>query len=82
MAAKSEIELTTSFADGTNRKITVGPLSPEVATPSAIRGKIKNFNDNIADIAENYLSDSGASCTGITAASITTTEETKFDLKS
>lgn len=71
--SKAYIKLTTAFADETKRDLEFGPLAVEAAGPSTIKERVKAFNP--ADVANLYVSDGGASCTAITAASITVTDE-------
>ena len=76
----SKLKLTANFADETKREVQIGTLGSNAVVPSNIRAKVREFNANIADIEDLYLSDSGANCTGITKASIITTTERKFNL--
>ena len=76
--AKSTIKLTTDFADDTKRDLEFGPLEPSAAVANTIRARVQAFNP--ADVAGVYISDGGASCTGISAASIITTDEREINL--
>ena len=76
--SKAIIKLTTAFADETTRDIEIGPLAVSAAAANTIRTRVKAFNPN--DVAGVYVSDGGASCTAITAASIITTDETEINL--
>lgn len=75
---KAYIKLTTAFADNTTRDLEIGPLAVAAAGASTIRTRVKAFNP--ADVAGLYVSDGGASCTAITAASIIVTNETEINL--
>lgn len=75
---QATIKLTSTFADDTTRDLEIGPLAVSAATADDIRTRIKNFNP--ATIQGLYLSDGGATCTGITAASITVTNRTEIAL--
>lgn len=76
--SKAVIKLTTAFADNTTRDLEIGPLAVEAAGASTIRTRVQAFNP--ADVAGLYVSDGGSSCTAITAASITITNETEINL--
>lgn len=76
--SKATIKLTTAFADETTRDIEIGPLAVSAAGASTIKARVKAFNP--ADVANFYVSDSGSSCTAITAASIIVTNETEINL--
>lgn len=77
---ETKIKITFGFADSTTRKVELGPYSSK--TDSAVanaKSRIKAFNvDEIADI---YVSDDGAACTGIVAASYETVTDREIDLK-
>lgn len=76
--AKATLNLTFSFADETTRKLELGALTVEAADVETIRTKVKAFDP--ATVAGLYLSDGGATCTGISAANITITNETEINL--
>lgn len=76
--SQATIKLTTAFADKTTRDLEFGPLAVSAVGASAIRAKVKAFNP--ADVAGIYISDGGATCTAITAASIIVTNETEINL--
>ena len=82
MASTATIKLTTAFADETTRTVEIGPFASTATAinPQQLRGNIRTFNADISNIASLYLSDSGASCTGITAASIIATTENEINL--
>ena len=76
--SKAVVKLTTAFADKTTRDLEFGPLNPVTATPATIKERVKAFDP--ADVAGVYVSDGGASCTAITAASLIVTNETEINL--
>lgn len=79
MAAKSELELTFGYTDESTRKFKVGKFAPSATT--GFKANIKSFNANdVDDIKDKLLSDDGASCTGIVAATIFTEEITDINL--
>ncbi len=76
--SKAVIKLTNAFADKTTRDLEIGPLAVSAAGASAIKARVKAFNP--ADVAGLYISDGGATCTAITAASIIVTDEREINL--
>lgn len=80
MAAKSYIKLTNSFADDTTRSLEIGPLASDSAAVTNVKTNINAVNQNLSDIEDLYLSDSGAKFTGITAASVVTSSEREINL--
>lgn len=76
--SKATIKLTTAFADETTRDLEIGPLAVSAAGASTIKARVKAFNP--ADVAGLYISDGGATCTAITAASIIVTDEREINL--
>lgn len=76
--SKATIKLTTAFADETTRDLEIGPLAVSAAGASTIKARVKAFNP--ADVAGLYVSDGGATCTAITAASIIITNEREINL--
>lgn len=76
--SKATIKLTTAFADETTRDLEIGPLAVSAAGASTIKARVKAFNP--ADVAGFYVSDGGATCTAITAASIIVTDEREINL--
>lgn len=76
--AKSTISVTFSFADDTTRSVEFGPFATNSAAITNVKTNLKNFGT--ADIAELYLSDGGANCTGVASASVTTLNETEINL--
>ena len=80
MAAKSYIKLTNSFADDTTRSLEIGPLASDSAAVTNVKTNINTVNQNLSDIEDLYLSESGAKFTGITAASVVTSSEREINL--
>lgn len=78
MAATSDLKLTFNFADETARNLTLGSFA--TLTANDVRTRVKNFNNNIASYGDLYLSDGGATCSGVTAATIVSTTETEINL--
>lgn len=76
--SKSIIKLTTGFADETTRDLELGPVDSDTAVADTIRARVKAFDPD--DVKNLYVSDGGASCTGIIAASIITTNEREINL--
>lgn len=81
MAATTEMKITFGFADETKRDLKIGPFKPTDAAISGMKTNIISFNsDDVDDIAGLLLSDGGASCTGIVAASYTNLEKRDINL--
>lgn len=80
MAATTIISLTNGFADGTTRKLELGPFAQNAAAVTNVKTNIANVNANVADIENYYLSEGGAKFTGISFASLITTSETEINL--
>lgn len=79
--ATSTMKLSFAFEDETKRDISFGPFATNAAAITGAKANIKAFNQNDVDaIAGLLLSDNGASCTGIAAASIVTVNETEINL--
>ena len=79
MAAKSELKMELGYTDETTRTVKYGSFDPAATT--TFKAKIKQFNANsVNDIKDLLLSDEGASCTGIVAATITTDNITEINL--
>lgn len=68
----TQIKIENSFADNTTRKMTIGNFEDNSAAvnQTTVKTNISNINLNAADIANLYLSEGGASFTGITYAEI------------
>lgn len=68
----TQIKIENSFADNTKRKMTIGNFADNSAAvnPTTVKSNIRNINSNTSDIANLYLSEGGASFTGITYAEI------------
>lgn len=80
--AKAVVELTNSFADETTRKLEIGTFDTDaaVAHSMALKARVAQVNSDVAVISSLYLSEGGASFTGITGASITITNEREINL--
>lgn len=78
--AEAKFKLTFGFADASTRDVEVGPFLPSASAIANVKTNINTVNTNISDIASLYLSDSGANCTGITAAQVIVTNETEINL--
>lgn len=74
------LKIENSFADGTKRKLELGNFADSVITPTKMHAAINNINANTADIANIYLSEGGASFTGITYAEIIQKQITHFNI--
>lgn len=73
-----EIKITNSFADDTTRDVKFTGLDPNSDAFKNAKTNIKAFSP--AAIATAYLSDGGASYTGITAATLTEITRDPFNL--
>ena len=79
--ATSTIKLTFGFEDDTKRDLTLGPFATNSAAVTGAKANVKAFNEmDIPSIEGLILSDDGASCTGIAAASVITVNETEINL--
>lgn len=80
--AKVVVEVTNGFADETTRKLEIGSLETDatVATAMGLRAKVAQVNSDVSVISSLYLSEGGASFTGIKEASITITDEREINL--
>lgn len=80
--AKAVVELTSSFADETTRKLEIGSFETDaaVAHSMALKAKVAQVNSDVSVISSFYLSEGGASFTGITGARITITDENEINL--
>lgn len=79
--ATSTMKLTFGYEDESKRDISFGPFAQNAAAISGAKANIKSFNANdVSSVADLLLSDDGASCTGIIAASIITVNETEINL--
>ena len=76
--SSAKIKLNFGFADDTERPIEIGPFAPTAGAVTNAKTNIKAFDP--ADVAGLYLSDGGASCTGIVGATITKVSETEINL--
>lgn len=66
----TNIKIKNSFADKTTREMTIGNFEDSIISAAEVKIKIQNINSNVSDISNIYLSNGGASFTGITYAEI------------
>lgn len=78
MAGTATINIRTSFADDTFRDLKFGPLSESDTAVVNAKAKIKAFDPE--SVKNLYLSENGASCTGITQGSVVVTSEREINL--
>ena len=72
-----------SYADDSTRTVTIEPFLNNSSSVTNFKSKVKTFNSAVPqNFASTFLSNEGASCTGIVSASITTTEKTVIFAKS
>lgn len=76
--ATGTIKIVNQFADDTTRAIEFTGIDPESSAFTQAKSRIKAFDPS--SIANIYLSDGGASYTGITAATLVEVTETNFNL--
>lgn len=74
----AEIKITTGFADNTTRSLALGPFAVNAAAIANAKTNIKAFNPET--VKNIYLSDSGATCTGIAAGTVVVVEEEEINL--
>lgn len=76
------IELTNGFADGSTRKLELGPFDSDAAVVHslALKNAIAQVNSDVAVVSSLYLSQGGASFTGITGAVIDVTTKREINL--
>lgn len=74
----STYECTFAFDDRDERKVSIGNFPNADAQAIAdFKQRVKDFNaSDTAAVASYFLSDNGASCTGIVNAAVTLTEKT------
>lgn len=71
------------FADDTSRVVTFEPYNASSLAVAGFKQRVKNFNSTIpSSFQSTFLSNDGASCTGIISASVTSTEKTVIFAKS
>ena len=79
--ASSKIKMTYGYEDGSTREVSLEPFALTAAALTNAKTNIKAFNstgiDNVKDV---FLSDEGASCTGILTASIITSNRQEINL--
>lgn len=77
MVKTAELKIKNGFADDSARDLKF-PLNPDTVNIETIRANAKAFNP--APIANIYISEGGASCTGIVGATLFETEENEINL--
>ena len=78
--AQTEVKLTFNFGDDTTRDLRIGPFDTDAAVVQAntLRTNVKAFDTQAVKNA--FVSETGASCTGISGATIFETSETEINL--
>lgn len=80
MASTATVKLNFGFADDTDRKFELGGFDSDAAVADAdtLREKVKAFDPATLDGA--FISEGGATCTGILAATIVKLSENEINL--
>ena len=78
MASSAKIKMQMSFADDTTRDIEISPLDPTSAAVTNAKTNIKALD--VADFGGKYISEGGATCTGVAAATVVKVTETDINL--
>ena len=79
--ATSTLKLKFGYTDETTRDVKIEPFATNAAAIQGAKANIISFNANdVPSVAGLLLSDNGASCTGIVAASIITSNVTDINL--
>ena len=74
------IKLKAAFADETTREVTLGPIDANADVITNVKTNIATFNSNINNLQGLYLSEGGATCTGISAATLTVETDDPINL--
>ena len=74
------LKLRTTYADDSHRDLEFGPFAQNSAAITNIKSNIALVNADMSNLGQNYLSDSGAVCTGISKAQVIITEENEINL--
>ena len=77
---KATLKIRTAFADETYRDLEFGPFDVTKMTADEAKSRIAAFKTKLGDIAELYLSDGGASCVGITSATLIESTDEEINL--
>lgn len=77
MAKTAELKIKNAFADDSNRDLKF-PLNPNTVNIETIRANAKAFDPNT--IKDIYISETGATCTGIAGATLFETDENEINL--
>ena len=78
MASTGKIKVNFGFGDETARQVEIGPFAVDAAAITNAKANIKAFDP--ATVQGLYLSDGGATCTGVVSATVVTTEDTEINL--
>lgn len=78
MANTAKFKIVNSFSDDSTRDLEFGPFAAGAINSETLRTNVKTFD--VDAIKNLYLSDEGASFTGITSATIVETNETEINL--
>lgn len=77
MAKTAELKIKSAFADDSARDLKF-PLNPNTVNIETIRANAKAFDP--AAVAGIYISEAGATCTGIAGATLFETDENEINL--
>lgn len=82
--AYATLDFTFKFADNTTRRLSLAPFNPSELDGDTIKENIAAFNSGsgLATVANLWLSDDGASCTGIVDAYMDVIQKTNVFTKS
>lgn len=78
MASTAKIKLQFNYTDDSTRDLEISPLDPTSAAILNAKTNIKAFDT--AAVASSFISEGGASCTGIGAATIVKVTENEINL--
>lgn len=78
MASSAKIKMQMSFADDTTMDVEISPLDPTSTAITNAKTNIKAFDP--ASVQGVLISEGGATCTGIAAATVTKVTETDINL--
>ncbi|MBQ7705054.1 MAG: hypothetical protein IJT73_06490 [Selenomonadaceae bacterium] len=81
MASSATVKLRFGFADDTDRPFELGGFDSDAAVVNATTLKTRVKALDPATFAGKFISEGGATCTGITAATISKVTETEINLK-
>lgn len=78
MAATTKINLTNAFANDDKVKMELGPFDSDTIVIETLRTNIQNFDASL--ISDTYISEAGSPFASISAAVVTTVDETEINL--